>query len=74
VETPTERLSGAGEGFPAGRRVLSYADLRAVYRGTDPRPPDREVEVHLTGNMERFIWGFDGARFSDAKPIQLKLG
>jgi CopA family copper-resistance protein len=71
---PTERLSSGGEGFPAGRRVLSYADLRAVYRGTDPRPPDREIEVHLTGNMERFIWGIDGARFSDAEPIRLRLG
>jgi len=71
---PTQRLSSAGEGFPAGRRVLSYADLRAVYRGTDPRPPDRELEIHLTGNMERFIWGFDGKKFSDAEPIRLKLG
>jgi CopA family copper-resistance protein len=71
---PTERLSSPGEGFPAGRRVLTYADLRAVYRGTDPRPPDREIELHLTGNMERFIWGFDGAKFSDANPIRLKLG
>jgi FtsP/CotA-like multicopper oxidase with cupredoxin domain len=71
---PTERLASAGEGFPPGRRVLTYADLRAVYRGTDPRPPDREIEIHLTGNMERFIWGFNGERFSDAGPIRLKLG
>ncbi|HLK80756.1 MAG TPA: copper resistance system multicopper oxidase [Xanthobacteraceae bacterium] len=70
----SERLASAGEGFPAGRRVLSYADLRAVYRGTDPRPPGRDIELHLTGNMERFIWGFDGQKFSEAKPIQLRLG
>ncbi|MGH7934708.1 MAG: copper resistance system multicopper oxidase [Candidatus Binataceae bacterium] len=74
AEMPTERLSSAGEGFPAGRRVLSYSDLRAIYRGTDPRPPAREIEIHLTGNMERFIWGFDGEKFSDAEPIRLKLG
>ncbi len=74
AEAPTERLSSAGEGYPPGRRVLAYSDLRAVYRGTDPRPPDREIELHLTGNMERFIWGFDGEKFSDAEPIQLKLG
>ena len=74
AEMPTERLSSAGEGFPPGRRVLTYADLRAVYRGTDPRPPDREIVIHLTGNMERFIWGFDGEKFSDAEPIRLKLG
>jgi CopA family copper-resistance protein len=74
AEMPTERLSTAGEGFPPGRRVLSYADLRAVYRGTDPRSPHRDIEIHLTGNMERFIWGFDGAQFSDAEPIRLRLG
>jgi CopA family copper-resistance protein len=71
---PTERLSSPGEGFPPGRRVLAYSDLRAIYRGTDPRPPDREIELHLTGNMERFIWGFDGAKFSEAEPVKLKLG
>jgi CopA family copper-resistance protein len=74
AEMPTERLSSAGEGFPSGRRVLAYSDLRAVYRGTDPRPPGRDVEIHLTGNMERFIWGFNGEKFSDAEPIRLKLG
>ncbi|MGH7984931.1 MAG: copper resistance system multicopper oxidase [Candidatus Binataceae bacterium] len=71
---PTERLYTAGEGFPPGRRVLAYADLRAIWRGTDPRPPDREIEIHLTGNMERFIWGFNGLMYSEAPPIRLKLG
>jgi CopA family copper-resistance protein len=74
AELPTERLSSAGQGFPQGRRVLAYSDLRAAYRGTDPRPPDREIEIHLTGNMERFVWGFNGEKFSDAEPIRLKLG
>jgi len=74
AEMPTERLATAGTGSPADRRVLSYADLRAAYRGTDPRPPDRALEVHLTCNMHRFIWGFDGLKFSEAEPIRLKLG
>jgi len=74
AEMPTERLSTAGEGFPTGRRVLAYSDLRALHRGTDPRPPSREIELHLTGNMERFIWTFDGDKFSDAEPIRLTLG
>jgi hypothetical protein len=74
AESPAERLASAGEGFPTGRRVLTYADLRAAYRGTDPRAPDRAIEIHLTGNMERFIWGFNGEKFSDADPIRLKLG
>jgi CopA family copper-resistance protein len=74
AEMPTNRLSTAGEGFPPGRRVLAYADLRALHRGTDPRPPSRELELHLTGNMERFLWTFDGEKFSDAEPIRLALG
>jgi CopA family copper-resistance protein len=71
---PTERLQSAGEGFPPGRRVLTYADLRATKPGSDPRPPTHEITLHLTGNMERFIWGFDGKKFSEAGPIELKRG
>jgi len=71
---PAERLQSAGQGFPAGRRVLTYADLRATRPGGDPRPPTHEITLHLTGNMERFIWGFDGKKFSEAGPIELKRG
>jgi FtsP/CotA-like multicopper oxidase with cupredoxin domain len=69
---PEERLSQAGEGIPAGRRALSYADLRATRPGLDPRPASREITLHLTGNMERFIWGFDGKKFSESEAIQLE--
>jgi CopA family copper-resistance protein len=69
------RLNSPGDGLEHnGRRVLTYADLRARYRGVDRRPPTREIELHLTGNMERFIWGFNGQKFSSAEPIELKLG
>jgi CopA family copper-resistance protein len=71
---PTERLNNPGEGFPAGQRVLTYADLRATRPGDDPRPPSRDITLHLTGNMERFIWGFDGKKFSQAEPIVLQHG
>jgi len=71
---PMTHLDRAGEGFPKGLRVLSYADLRATQRGYDPRLPGREITLHLTGNMERFIWGFDGKKFSEAEPIELKHG
>ena len=71
----SERLNDPGDGLTGnGRRVLTYADLRARYRGVDGRPPTREIELHLTGNMERYIWGFNGKKFSDAEPIELKLG
>jgi FtsP/CotA-like multicopper oxidase with cupredoxin domain len=74
AEMPTERLKDPGEGFPPGRRVLTYADLRATRPGSDPRPPSHEITLHLTGNMERFIWGFDGKKFSEAGPIELNRG
>jgi CopA family copper-resistance protein len=71
---PTERLNRPGEGFPAGRRVLTYADLRATRPGSDPRRPSRDITLHLTGNMGRFMWGFDGRKFSEAEPIVLQRG
>lgn len=69
---PAERLGNPGEGVPPGRRVLTYRDLRALKRGSDPRPPSREIVLHLTGNMQRFMWGFDGKKFSEAGPIELQ--
>ncbi|WP_428390775.1 copper resistance system multicopper oxidase [Lichenicoccus sp.] len=72
---PINRLGEAGVGLDGnGRRVLRYTDLRAVRPGTDARPPSREILLHLTGNMERYMWGFDGKTFSEAEPIRLKLG
>src|SRR6267143_450966 len=69
------RLHDPGDGLNGNdRRVLTYADLHALYRGVDGRPPTREIFLHLTGNMARFIWGFDGYKFSQAEPIHLKLG
>jgi CopA family copper-resistance protein len=71
----SERLNDPGAGLSGnGRRVLTYADLRARYRGVDGRPPTREIELHLSGNMDRYIWGFNGQKFSSAEPIELKLG
>jgi len=71
----SDRLNDPGDGLEHnGRRVLTYAHLRAKYRGVDRRPPTREIELHLTGNMQRYIWGFNGKGFSSAKPIALRLG
>ena len=69
------RLDEAGDGLDGnGRRVLCYADLRARYDGVDPRPPERTILLHLSGNMERYVWGFDGKKFSDAQPIRMRVG
>lgn len=57
------------------RRVLVYTDLKALEPFYDTRPPQREIEIHLTGHMERFMWSFDGKKFSQAKePIHFRFG
>lgn len=57
-----------------GGKVLSYADLRAQKPLYAERPPTREIELRLTGNMERYIWSINGVKYADAEPIRLKYG
>lgn len=57
-----------------GRRVLSYADLRNLYPTGDKRQPGREIQLHLTGNMSRYMWSINGIKFADAEPLQLSYG
>ncbi|HEX9462757.1 MAG TPA: copper resistance system multicopper oxidase [Alphaproteobacteria bacterium] len=71
---PMDRSGEPLDGVPEGRRVLSYRDLRALTPGDDKRPAGREIVLHLTGNMERFMWGFDGRKYSEAGPILLQHG
>ncbi len=72
---PTNRLSEPGIGLETtDRRVLVYTDLRNSKPGYDLRKPFREIELHLTGNMQRFIWSFDGKKSSEAEPIRLRYG
>jgi CopA family copper-resistance protein len=69
------RLAEPGEGQEDnGRKVLVYTDLRALKPDPETRPPDRELQFHLTGNMQRFVWGFDGKTFADSQAIRLNLG
>ena len=72
---PRANLADPGLGLRGnGRRVLTYADLRSSYPDPDGREPSRDIELHLTGHMERFAWSFDGIKFSDAEPLRLKYG
>jgi CopA family copper-resistance protein len=57
-----------------GRKVLTYADLRSTFADPDGREPGRTIELHLTGHMEKFVWSFNGVKFSDAAPLLLKYG
>ena len=71
------RLDMPGDGLnhlTGERRILTYADLRSVHPGVDPRPPTREIVLTLTGNMGRFIWGFNGKKFTEVGPIDVTLG
>lgn len=64
--SPTSRLHEPGVGLEdVPHRALSYAQLRALDPNPDTRPPGREVEIHLTSNMERYMWSLDGVRFSE---------
>ncbi|KQM81816.1 copper-binding protein [Sphingomonas sp. Leaf23] len=73
---PVDRTGEPGQGLAdAGHRVLTYRDLVALERNPDTRAPDREVRLHLTGNMERYMWGFDGEKLSEnPDPIALLHG
>jgi CopA family copper-resistance protein len=72
---PMARLDDPGVGLRGnGRRVLTYADLRSLFDDPDGRDPNRTIELHLTGHMEKFAWSFDGMKFSSAEPIKLKYG
>ncbi|ACY48264.1 copper resistance system multicopper oxidase [Rhodothermus marinus] len=70
------RLHEPGVGLGEdGWRVLVYTDLKSLHPREDFRPPTREIELHLTGNMERFLWGIDGKTYSEApEPIRLRYG
>jgi FtsP/CotA-like multicopper oxidase with cupredoxin domain len=68
------RLAEAGDGLENnGRRVLTYADLQAAVQ-VEEIIPTRDITLHLTGNMQRYVWGFDGEKFSQAQPIAVSLG
>jgi len=69
------RLDDPGVGLrDNGRRVLTYADLATLGGPIDARDAAREIELHLTGHMERYIWSFNGQKFSDATPLKFSHG
>ena len=68
---PMDRTGEPGQGLEdVGHKVLVYRDLMALERNPDVRAPSRSLDIHLTGNMERFMWSFDGEKMSDVhEPI-----
>jgi len=79
AESPQSGLNDPGIGLRNhmqryGRKVLTYSDIKNLYPTSDPREPTREIELHLTGNMSRYMWSMNGIKFSDAEPLQLTYG
>ena len=75
VDMPRTNINDPGIGLREnGRRVLTYADLHTIGGALDQRAPGREIELHLTGSMERYMWSFDGQKFSDSKPLHFRYG
>ena len=74
--TSRSRLDEPGAGFERTEsRVLVYADLKSLAPYPDRREPAREIELHITGNMQRYMWSFDGKKYSEAKtPIPFHYG
>jgi FtsP/CotA-like multicopper oxidase with cupredoxin domain len=71
ADMPNTSLNDPGIGLrDNGRRVLTYADLSTIGGPIDQRRAAREIELHLTGHMERYIWSFNGQKFSDAQPLR----
>ncbi len=69
------RLNEPGIGLEnTGTRVLVYTDLRSLAPREDQRQPERELELHLTGNMERYMWSFNGKKYSEEKEITFYYG
>ena len=73
---PVDRMGDPGQGLgDAGHRVLTYRQLVALAPNPDTRPPSRALAIHLTGNMERYMWSFDGIKMSDTMaPFPFRLG
>ena len=75
ANNPQYRLDDPGVGLRNnGRRVLTYADLRNLHNTTNDPEPTREINLHLTGNMSRYMWSINGVKYSEAKPIELNYG
>lgn len=72
---PVDRLADRPTGLEdVDHRVVTYADLKA--RVPRPQaPPTRSLEVHLTANMERYMWSFDGVKLSEnPAPLAFRAG
>lgn len=76
AEYSRKQLAEPGKGLEdSRRRVLLYTDLKSLAPAQDQREPERDIELHLTGHMNRYMWSFDGKKYSEARePIRFRYG
>ncbi len=75
AKDPRYRLDDPGVGLrDNGRKVLTYGDLRGLRSTEDDPQPDREIVLHLTGNMERYIWSINGITYDESDPLRFNYG
>ena len=77
---PTQEKNGdvvygwANASTPVGQKALQYSDLQSLNPQPDTRAPEREMEIRLGGNMERYIWTINGKKFNETEPFKVKYG
>ncbi|WP_151839400.1 multicopper oxidase domain-containing protein [Acinetobacter junii] len=64
----------ANASTPVGNKALQYSDLQSLDPQKDTRAPEREIEIRLGGNMERYIWTINGKKFNETEPFKVKYG
>ncbi|WP_407512343.1 copper resistance system multicopper oxidase [Acinetobacter baumannii] len=80
MTSPTQAKNGenvygwANASTPAGLKALQYSDLQSLTLQKDTRAPEREIEIRLGGNMERYIWTINGKKFNETEPFKVKYG
>lgn len=76
ARNPKSRLNEPGVGLEdVNHRVLVYGDLIGAHPWPDEREPERDIELHLTGNMEKYMWSFDGVKYTDVDgPVAFRHG
>ncbi len=71
---PVDKMGDPGLGLrDVDHRVLTYKMLVAREPRPEVREPSRLLELHLTGNMERYMWSFDGRMYSAISDVPIRF-